>query len=315
MEDEEYTEFKEILISLVKKHSQQDLPHVTDDMPLDELGIDSLDVMEIVFEMETKTGWVVEDVSVLGLDNFGRSLHAYVQSRGRRSEGIVAQPDAKHRALITSVGLVTPLGSTWSEFRDNLIAGRLAIRRHKFAFGDLHSATAPVGLVEDFDIESALPNSKPASMDRVTAFALYAARQALTQAGVQGNQVEEICLGSSTGGLETLEAAYLFLAKGNARLAPMTIPKFMSSAPASAISIYFRSKAPAYCISSACSSSSQGHHSGGQKDYGWPQRHYFDRWCGSQRNIRSSQRVAPFGGDVGRHVPPVLRDALGHGVG
>lgn len=161
------------------------------------------------------------------------------------------------QVAITGVGVVSPLGWTWPDFRDRVLTGQSAIRRREFNFGDIMTTSAPAALVEGFEPEVDLPNSKASSLDRVSVFAVYSARKALAMSGISGDQVDEICIGACTGGMESIEAGYLRMASGDDRLSPMTIPKFMSNSPASAVSIDLGCHAPSYCVSSACSSSNQ----------------------------------------------------------
>ena len=65
-----------------------------------------------------------------------------------------------------------------------------------------------------------------------------------------------VLFGSSTGGLLSLEQSYIRVYRDNAsRIHPMTIPRFMGSSPASAITQTFGITGPAWCASSACASS------------------------------------------------------------
>ena len=66
-----------------------------------------------------------------------------------------------------------------------------------------------------------------------------------------------IIFGSSTGGLTSLEESYFRIYGQRAgRVHPMTVPRFMGSGAASVISLTFGLTGPAWCISSACASSS-----------------------------------------------------------
>jgi nodulation protein E len=62
--------------------------------------------------------------------------------------------------------------------------------------------------------------------------------------------------GHGIGGVHTQEAGYArFFGKQSARMHPLTVPKIMVSAPASAIAIEYGAHGPTFAIASACASS------------------------------------------------------------
>lgn len=71
-------ELVELFNELVSKYSKDKSIVLTDDTEVKEIGIDSIDIMEIVFEIEEKYAVEVDDVSSLQADTFGElvdSLH------------------------------------------------------------------------------------------------------------------------------------------------------------------------------------------------------------------------------------------------
>jgi len=63
--------FRSQLVGLVGKYSKSDLEEIDDDTLLSELNVDSIDLMEIVFELEDAIGAGIPDEKVLDLKNFG----------------------------------------------------------------------------------------------------------------------------------------------------------------------------------------------------------------------------------------------------
>src|SRR5205814_3730079 len=97
-------------------------------------------------------------------------------------------------------------------------------------------------------------------IDRFAQFAVVAAREAVLQSGIEWTRdLQEstaIVTGSCVGGQSTENQGFWDVYKmGKPRVHPMTIPKTMANAGASAISLDFGITGPAFTISTACSSS------------------------------------------------------------
>jgi 3-oxoacyl-(acyl-carrier-protein) synthase len=114
----------------------------------------------------------------------------------------------------------------------------------------------------DFQPEAHFSKAKLLTLDRVSQFALVAARQAIAQAGlgvdVGGMQPERfgISVGTGSGGANSLEAAYFSLLEQKvARLRPMTVVLAMHNATAAHLSMEFGLKGPSSTVSNACASS------------------------------------------------------------
>jgi nodulation protein E len=96
-------------------------------------------------------------------------------------------------------------------------------------------------------------------MDRFAQFAVIAAREAVTDAGIQWTpelrETAAIITGSCVGGQSTEDIGFTEVYKlGHNRVHPLTIPKTMANAGASHISMEFGITGPAFTISTACSS-------------------------------------------------------------
>ena len=97
-------------------------------------------------------------------------------------------------------------------------------------------------------------------IDRFAQFAVVAAREAVGTAASNGRrdlrEKPAIVTGSCVGGQSTENTGFYDVYKmGTNRVHPMTIPKTMANAGASAISLEFGITGPAFTISTACSSS------------------------------------------------------------
>jgi nodulation protein E len=163
------------------------------------------------------------------------------------------------RVVVTGIGVVCGLGRNRQEFEAGLRTGRCGI--------------GPITTAECLDLrfrsgaEVKCFNSadhfslKEADMiDRFAQFAVVAAREAVTHSGIEwtGDLRENasIVTGSCVGGQSTENQGFWDVYKmGRTRVHPMTIPKTMANAGASAISLEFGITGPAFTISTACSSS------------------------------------------------------------
>jgi nodulation protein E len=169
------------------------------------------------------------------------------------------------RVVITGLGCVSALGrgvaATWSALKE----GRSGLAWTKVEGVDpTLFAEAPTGQVREEDaIEPrGLADTKGfKTLDRFCRLAVISAAEALADSGFVDAKYDPddvaIIFGSSTGGLTSLEESYFRIYGQRAgRVHPMTVPRFMGSGAASVISLTFGITGPAWCISSACASSS-----------------------------------------------------------
>jgi nodulation protein E len=123
---------------------------------------------------------------------------------------------------------------------------------------------APIGQVreEDCGEPGGLADAKGfKTLDRFCRLAVIASAEALADASFNDAHYDPddvaIIFGSSTGGLTSLEESYFRIyGQRVGRVHPMTVPRFMGSGAASVVSLTFGFSGPAWCISSACASSS-----------------------------------------------------------
>ena len=116
------------------------------------------------------------------------------------------------------------------------------------------------GAVLGYDPETYFNRKTLSFMDRFAQFSVIAAREAVTNAGIEWTEElrdsAAVITGSCMGGRFTDEIGYWELFHhGRNRVHPLTIPLGMSNAGASHISMEFGLHGPAYTFSTACSSS------------------------------------------------------------
>ena len=164
-----------------------------------------------------------------------------------------------NRVAVTGLGLVCALGNNVPECWRCLAAGESCIGPmrdpgsppYKFQNGAEAWKFEPLEHFTEKDL---------VMLERFAQLAVVAAREAVAQSGLAfcGRLMDEtaIVTGSSVGGQFTEEEGYRRLYRENMpRVAPLTIPRTMSNAGASRISLEFGIKGPAYTVSTACSSS------------------------------------------------------------
>ena len=163
-----------------------------------------------------------------------------------------------NRVVITGLGVVSSVGQSTQNYWDSLIAGRSTFAPP--TLGTAAQATGKlVGEVKGFEPAAHFESSQLSLLDRVSQFAVVAARQAVSQSGLElrGEIAERTAaiIGTGSGGHTTLDDGFHRLyAGGAARLHPLTIPKAMISAPASQVSMDCGIKGPVFSVSSACAS-------------------------------------------------------------
>ena len=164
-----------------------------------------------------------------------------------------------HRVVITGMGAVTPLGhsatGTWAAMRE----GRVAIG----PITTLPAESLRFGIaaeVKDFDPLRHFDEKRLVLLDRVSQFALVAAREAVAQSGIDFahdgiGENTAVIIGSGVGGEQTHDAASQRLyGEKNPRTHPLTIVRQMTNAPACHISIEHQLTGPAFAVVSACAS-------------------------------------------------------------
>jgi 3-oxoacyl-[acyl-carrier-protein] synthase II len=162
------------------------------------------------------------------------------------------------RVAITGMGIISPLGNSCDTFFADLAEGKSAVKRISADFSE--HLSAKIAAEVNFVAEEHFPKKIARTLDRVSQFALVAASQAWTDAGLvlreESKRRTGVYLGTGMGGAHTLEDSYsqLFGQKAK-RLHPLTVVMAMNNAAASAISIQYGLKGPCLTFSTACSSS------------------------------------------------------------
>ena len=168
------------------------------------------------------------------------------------------------KVVVTGMGCVSGLGANKTTTWDNLVAGQSAIRAvtvHPEGERELSFSGAAAPAVTDalYDLATRYED-KQLNVDLFSNFAAAATLEALQDAGIWGDETKlsdaAIIYGSASGGNAAMEAGYLRLFFSRLHnVHPMTIPRLMTSAAASHLSMLFGIRGHCLAISSACASS------------------------------------------------------------
>jgi len=168
--------------------------------------------------------------------------------------------DSSPRVVVTGLGCVAPLGLTATEAWASLREGQCALGPLQRI--QTEGLTVRIGgEVPNFEPGQHLSDRQLTLLDRVSQFAVVAAREAVAAAGLDlegdaGNRTA-ILVGTGGGGIVTLDEGFERLYRqGQKRAHPLSVPRTMVSAAASAISTDLGIRGPGFVVSSACSSAS-----------------------------------------------------------
>ncbi len=164
----------------------------------------------------------------------------------------------ERRVVVTGIGTVNPIGNSVEETWEAVKQGRSGIGKiTHFDPTDYPSKVA--GEVKNFSPDKYIDKREARRMDSFTLYGLYAAMEAMEDAGLEiGSYDPErigVILGNGIGGIESLSAAFdRLLSKGPKTIHPLTVPKMIANIAPANISIKLQALGPSYAVVSACSS-------------------------------------------------------------
>lgn len=164
------------------------------------------------------------------------------------------------RVVVTGIGAITPLGNNLNDYWNGLINGVSgADMITNFDAGKFRTKFACE--VKGFDPVAFLDRKEARKIDRFTQFALYASDQAMTDAGLNKDNINPdrvgVVFASGIGGLITFQQEVVEFAKGDGtpRFNPFFIPKMILDIAAGQISMRHNLRGPNFAVVSACASS------------------------------------------------------------
>jgi 3-oxoacyl-[acyl-carrier-protein] synthase II len=167
------------------------------------------------------------------------------------------------RVAVTGVGAITPLGldapSTWRA----ALAGESGIDWIK-AFDASDFSVRVAAEVKDFDATQVASAKEVRKLERNVLFALGAAREAMTDASMNGFDPDRvgIIFGSAIGGLPGIvEQADVLRERGADRVSPNFLPNVLVDTASGQLAISLGIRGPNYAVVSACAT---GSHAAGE---------------------------------------------------
>lgn len=167
----------------------------------------------------------------------------------------------ERRVVITGLGAISPIGNNVNELWNGIKENKCGIDNITL-FDTSTFKTKLAAEVKDFDPLEYFEMKQAKRLDRVSQFAIIAAREAAKDSNITSENTNfekvGIFVSSGIGGLTTLESqCQVNVLKGNNRVSPMFIPMIISNIPAGNISIDLGFKGESISIVTACASSTQ----------------------------------------------------------
>ena len=163
-----------------------------------------------------------------------------------------------HRVVVTGCGALSPIGQTADSYWLNLTRGTCGIARATLVDADKLNQKV-VAEVKGFDPLKFFNERQLPALDRVSQFAVVAAREAIAHANISFeaglSERTATIVGTGVGGQTTQEESYKRLyGEGATRVYPLSIPRLMVNAPVSQISMHCGLRGPAFAVATACAS-------------------------------------------------------------
>jgi len=163
---------------------------------------------------------------------------------------------ARHRVVVTGLGIISPVGNTVRESWDNIVAGKSGIGPiTRFDASNFKSRIA--GEVKGFDVTAYLPPKEARRMDVFIHYGMAAGAQAIQDSGLTVTTENAtrigVNIGSGIGGLPMIEETHNDFLNGGARkISPFFIPGTIINMISGNLSIMFGLKGPNLAVVTAC---------------------------------------------------------------
>ena len=169
------------------------------------------------------------------------------------------------RVVVTGMGAITPIGNSVEEFWNGIKEGKTGFGSITY-FDTADYRCKLAAEVKDFDPTQYMDKKSARRMEQFCQFAVAAAGQAITDAGLTMEQEDPYMVGCSVGSgigsLQAMEREYDRLKeKGPGRVGPMLVPLMISNMAAGNVSIAYGLKGKSLNVVTACAT---GTHSIGE---------------------------------------------------
>lgn len=162
------------------------------------------------------------------------------------------------RVVITGLGAITPIGNSVDEFWN-------AVKRGEIGFGEITHFNSEeykchvAAEVKNFDAKEYMDFRSAKRMEPFCQYVVAAAKEAITDAGIQMEQEDPYRVGTSiSSGIGSMQAMerenQKLVEKGPSRINPLFIPMMISNMAAGNVSIQFGLKGKSINVVTACTS-------------------------------------------------------------
>lgn len=164
----------------------------------------------------------------------------------------------KQRAVITGMGVVSPVGTQLDEFWNNLMEGKSGIGLLT-RFDVTNLPTKVAAEVKNFEPTKWIDKKESRHTDRFAQFAIAAAKLAVQDSGLDLEKMNKeragAVMGCGIGGVTTFEEQKeVLMTKGSGRITPFFVPMLISNMAAAHLSIEFGLQGSSMTIATACAS-------------------------------------------------------------
>ncbi|MCD8105284.1 MAG: beta-ketoacyl-ACP synthase II [Lachnospiraceae bacterium] len=170
------------------------------------------------------------------------------------------------RVVVTGMGVISPVGNSTEAYWESLKTKKVGIAPITHFDTEGYKATLAAE-VKDFDPLSVMDAKEARRMELFSQYAVAAAAEALSQAGIADLSEEEsyrtgVSIGSGIGSLQIFEQAHTkLLEKGPGRMPTLFVPLMISNMAAGNVGIHFGLKGKNINVVTACAT---GTHSIGE---------------------------------------------------
>ncbi len=166
------------------------------------------------------------------------------------------------RAVVTGLGIVSPVGIGAEASWDALVSGRSGIERITL-FDPTPFEVDVAGEVKNFDVSMYMDAKDARRHDRTTHFAVAAAGEAIRHAGLAGDDGRVardvnadrfgMVFGSGIGGIGILlDGQMTLMERGPRRVSPFMLPHMLPDSPSGQVAIQYGIRGPNMAVVSAC---------------------------------------------------------------
>jgi len=165
---------------------------------------------------------------------------------------------ARSKIVVTGLGALAPNGNSVDQFWANSIAGNSGIGPVSYFDTEGHRVTI-AGELSGFDPESVLDSREVRKLDPFSIYAITAAEEAVTLAGIDPDRLDldrvGVTIGTGVGGIQTLEDQHTAIeTRGPRRVSPLFVPKMIANIAGGHLSMRWGFRGPNQTVTSACAS-------------------------------------------------------------